>query len=135
MEGFVVKKKSRMSSLEDVSPTDAVFEAALESDEQLFPPTLEEKEDVQKKQAAAKLCYDDAQSDDDFAGAQKLNLIAENAKLLVDEKTSKYEKTSAWVQLLHRDLQQPGRQTLRAEAHLPRRHCVQPSQDHVNGGK
>jgi len=37
------------------------------------------------------LCYDDAQSDDDFAGAQKLNLIAENAKLLVDEKTSKYE--------------------------------------------
>ena len=87
----MVKKKSRMSSLEDVSPTDAVFEAALESDEQLFPPTLEEKEDVQKKQAAAKLCYDDAQSDDDFAGAQKLNLIAENAKLLVDEKTSKYE--------------------------------------------
>jgi hypothetical protein len=88
---IVVKKKSRVGGLEDIRPTDSVFQDALESDEQLFPPTLEEKEDAQRKRAAADLCYSDAQSDDDFAEAQKLNLLAEGAKLELDEKTSKYE--------------------------------------------
>ena len=67
MESFLVTKKSRLSGLEDIRPTDAIFEAALESGEQLFPPTLEEKEDAQRKRVAADSCYSNAQSEDDFA--------------------------------------------------------------------
>jgi hypothetical protein len=52
---------------------------------------LEEKEDAQRKRVAADSCYSNAQSEDDFAEAQKLNLLAEEAKLALDLKTSKYE--------------------------------------------
>ena len=74
LKAYFPSKKLRVGSLEDIEPTDSVFQAALASNEQLFPPTFEEKEGVKKMQAAAESCYNDAQTDADFAEAQRLNI-------------------------------------------------------------
>lgn len=66
LKSYFQVKKRRVVSLEDLSPNDSSFQAALKSDEQLFPPTSEERQRVQKMREAAESCYNEAEADEEF---------------------------------------------------------------------
>jgi hypothetical protein len=91
LENYFKVKKPRVVDLESINPNDDAFQVALLSDEQLFPPTLEEKEDVQRMRDAAASCYQQGESEEDFIKAQKLSSQAYEAQVALDEKASEFE--------------------------------------------
>jgi len=63
----------RVRGLEHVSPNDADFMIAQESNAPVYPPSLEEKEELRESRKACKESYDKAEDEGDIAAAQLLS--------------------------------------------------------------
>ena len=91
----------RVRGLEHVSPNDADFMIAQESNAPVYPPSLEEKEELRESRKACKESYDKAENEGGIAVAQLRSTacdVLDDRLIAKQESFDQVKNASTWLQ-------------------------------------